>query len=62
MMDEFILEHAGGVDVFGRRWLPLGEPRAAVVVVHGAAEHSGGYARVARVLMNLWVPKTRSDP
>ena len=27
-----------------------GNPRAAVVVVHGAAEHSGRYARVAEVL------------
>jgi alpha-beta hydrolase superfamily lysophospholipase len=50
MMDEFILESVDGVDVFCRRWRPLGKARAAVVVVHGAAEHSGRYTRVADVL------------
>jgi alpha-beta hydrolase superfamily lysophospholipase len=49
-VDEFILEDVDGVEVFGRRWLPPSEPRAAVVVVHGASEHSGRYARVAEVL------------
>ena len=49
-MDEFTLESSDGVDVFCRRWLPAGKPRAAVVVVHGAAEHSGRYARLAGVL------------
>ena len=49
-MDEFRLESADGAEVFCRRWLPRVEPRAAVVVVHGAAEHSGRYARVAEVL------------
>jgi len=49
-MDEFILERDDGVDVFCRRWLPPGKPRAVVVVAHGAAEHSGRYAGVAEVL------------
>ena len=49
-MDEFTLASDDGVDVFCRRWLPTGKPRAAVVVVHGAAEHSGRYARVAELL------------
>ena len=49
-MDEFTLEGIDGVEVFCRRWLPPAEPRAAVVLVHGAAEHSGRYARVAEVL------------
>jgi alpha-beta hydrolase superfamily lysophospholipase len=39
-----------GVTVFSRHWLPDGEPRSAVVVVHGASEHSGRYARLAGVL------------
>ena len=49
-MDEFTLASTDGVDVFSRRWLPAGTPRAAIVIVHGAAEHSGRYARVADVL------------
>ena len=49
-MDEFTLESIDRVEVICRRWLPLGEPRAAVVVVHGASEHSGRYARLAEVL------------
>ena len=49
-MDEFTLGSTDGVDVFCRRWLPSGQPRAAIVIVHGAAEHSGRYARVADVL------------
>ena len=49
-MDDFILESADSVGVFCRRWLPRATPRAAVVIVHGAAEHSGRYERVAEVL------------
>jgi alpha-beta hydrolase superfamily lysophospholipase len=50
MMDEFTLRSGDGVDVFCRRWIPSGKPRAVIVVVHGAAEHSGRYARVAELL------------
>ena len=49
-MDEFTFEDADGIEVFCRRWLPSGEARACVVVVHGASEHSGRYARVAELL------------
>src|SRR5690606_2550134 len=35
-----------GVEVGFRRWLPA-EAKAAVVVAHGASEHSGRYARFA---------------
>src|SRR4051812_47030637 len=49
-MDEFTFASTDGVEVFARRWVPSGQPRAAVVIVHGAAEHSGRYARVAAVL------------
>jgi alpha-beta hydrolase superfamily lysophospholipase len=49
-MDEFTFLSTDGVEVFARRWLPSGSPHAAVVIVHGAAEHSGRYARVAEVL------------
>jgi alpha-beta hydrolase superfamily lysophospholipase len=49
-MDEFVFHTIDGVDVFGRRWMPSGDPRGVVVIVHGASEHSGRYARVAGVL------------
>jgi alpha-beta hydrolase superfamily lysophospholipase len=49
-VDEFRLASADGVEVFCRRWWPAGKPRAAIVIVHGASEHSGRYARVAEVL------------
>jgi acylglycerol lipase len=37
---------AGGTTIFWRAWFPHGEPRAAVVIVHGVSEHSGRYAHV----------------
>ena len=40
----------GGPALFGRSWLPAGPPRAAVLVVHGLAEHSGRYDATARAL------------
>lgn len=49
-MDELTFVDGDGVTVFFRRWLPKGAPRAAVVVAHGASEHSGRYARAAEVL------------
>lgn len=36
----------GGVELFCQRWRPEGEPRAALAIVHGFAEHSGRYANV----------------
>jgi alpha-beta hydrolase superfamily lysophospholipase len=48
--DEFTFTDDDGIDVYCRRWRPDGDARAVVVVVHGAAEHSGRYARFARVL------------
>ena len=40
---------AGG-EVAVRRWLPPGEVRAIVVIVHGLAEHSARYGRFAEAL------------
>ena len=34
-----------------RHWRPEGQPRAAVLLVHGLGEHSGRYQRVAELLM-----------
>ena len=40
----------GGGYAHIHRWLPDGEVRAVVQVVHGMAEHGGRYARLAKVL------------
>lgn len=41
---------ADGRYLFERRWLPAGAARAAVIIVHGYAEHSGRYAHVGQHL------------
>ncbi|WP_222196092.1 alpha/beta fold hydrolase [Modestobacter italicus] len=45
-----VMESAGGVQVTYRRWLPDGDVRATVQVLHGASEHSGRYERLAAAL------------
>lgn len=40
----------GGLKLFEQRWLPDGDIKAIVVIVHGYAEHSGRYAHVAEYL------------
>jgi alpha-beta hydrolase superfamily lysophospholipase len=47
---EATFESTGGLRLFERTWLPAGEPRADVAIVHGYAEHSGRYAHVATYL------------
>jgi alpha-beta hydrolase superfamily lysophospholipase len=46
----FILGASDGVEVFVRRWLPGGPPKAVVQIAHGLAEHSERYARLAKAL------------
>jgi alpha-beta hydrolase superfamily lysophospholipase len=41
---------AGGRSVFIHRWLPDGEKKSVVLIVHGMAEHGGRYARLAQAL------------
>lgn len=50
--DPFRLTANDGVEVFVHRWLPDAEPKAAVQIAHGLAEHSGRYARLAEALTN----------
>jgi acylglycerol lipase len=38
------------ITIFTQHWLPDDPPRAAVIVAHGVAEHSGRYAHVAAYL------------
>jgi alpha-beta hydrolase superfamily lysophospholipase len=51
-MDELTFRDADGIDVFYRRWVPDGAPRAVVLVAHGLSEHSGRYARFADALVS----------
>lgn len=48
--DSFRLKASDGVEIFVHRWLPEGEPRGAVQIAHGLAEHGGRYARLAAAL------------
>ncbi len=41
-----------GLSLYRQRWLPQGEPRAVVAVLHGLGEHSGRYAHVAAALVD----------
>src|SRR3954449_13029944 len=34
----------GGLEIYWQAWLPQGEPRAVIVLGHGASEHGGRYA------------------
>jgi acylglycerol lipase len=49
--EESHLTGAAGVRIYWRSWLPDAEPRAVVVMAHGAGEHSGRYAHVAARLV-----------
>jgi alpha-beta hydrolase superfamily lysophospholipase len=40
-----------GAQLFAQWWLPEGEPRAIVAIVHGYAEHSGRYTQTAADLV-----------
>ena len=48
--DTKMLIRADGTRVHYRRWLPDGEVRGTVQIVHGASEHSGRYGRLAEAL------------
>jgi alpha-beta hydrolase superfamily lysophospholipase len=48
-MDERTFVDAHGVEIFIRRWT-IDDPRALVLISHGASEHSGRYERFARAL------------
>ena len=44
-------EGVASLRLYRQSWLPDGPPRAVVVIAHGAGEHSGRYAHVARRLV-----------
>ncbi|MFH0768711.1 MAG: alpha/beta hydrolase [Chloroflexota bacterium] len=43
----------GDLNLYYQCWLPFGEPKAILLVVHGLAEHSGRYSN----LVNYFVPR-----
>ncbi len=45
----FIGRH--GLELYYQRWLPDGDPRAALAVVHGFGEHSGRYGNLVNQLV-----------
>ena len=47
---EWAVRARGGPALFGQSWRPMTSPHAAVLIVHGLAEHSGRYADTAAVL------------
>ena len=49
--DESYLNGVGGLRIFWQSRLPDSDPRALVVIAHGAGEHSGRYEHVARRLV-----------
>ena len=50
MHSEGTFKAKDGLDLYEQWWLPEGEMKAMVVIVHGLAEHCGRYAHVAAAL------------
>lgn len=46
--DSFV--NPDGLNIFGRYWLPQGDPRAVVILLHGTIMHSGLYDEMGRYL------------
>lgn len=46
--DSFV--NPDGLNIFGRFWIPINEPRAVVVLIHGTTMHSGLYDEFGRYL------------
>ena len=55
--DESTFCAADGTDMFYPRWRPDGGVRAAVVILHGASEHSARYDRFARFLADASIAR-----
>lgn len=51
--EEGFFQGVRGMRIYRQSWLPDGEPRAAVLIVHGLGEHSGRYTNVVNELVPL---------
>ncbi len=40
-----------GLEMFGRGWIPEGQPKAVITLVHGLGEHCGRYDHVGKMLV-----------
>ncbi len=41
----------GGLQLYCQQWIPEGEPKASLLVVHGVGEHSGRYTNLVEYLV-----------
>jgi alpha-beta hydrolase superfamily lysophospholipase len=60
LMDERTFVDAHGVKIF-TRWWTVDDPRALVLIAHGASEHSGRYDRFARALNGAGIAAVALD-
>ena len=50
-ISEWTWKSFDGLDMYGRGWIPQGQPKAVIVLVHGHGEHVGRYEHVAAALV-----------
>ena len=55
MTDHFYYRSVGGGHIHGCRWLPEGQVRAVVQIIHGIAEHISRYDAFARYINGLGI-------
>ena len=60
-VDELTFRDRHGIEIFVRRW-PTANAVGAVVIAHGASEHSGRYDRFARALNDAGLARVRDRP
>ena len=41
----------GGIELYYQSWVPDGEPKAVLIIVHGLGEHGGRYPHVVEHLV-----------
>lgn len=58
---EMVLQAEDGTGIFTRRWIPDGSVKALVQIVHGMAEHSARYKRLATLLCDNGIEVWASD-
>jgi alpha-beta hydrolase superfamily lysophospholipase len=49
--EEGTFNGADGLELFYQSWLPDGDPKATIVIVHGMGEHGGRYPHVVKALV-----------
>ena len=49
--EEATYKGVDGLDLYYQSWLPEGEPKAVIVIVHGMGEYGGRYRHVGNALV-----------